>query len=133
MNNRTDAKRSNRMVPMLKKIGYIILVLFSAECAPSIAFGYDSVLEKECYFIERENGAPIWNDHHCEIVSSVGQGEYFFNIKFNSQRRYIIEGSWNDNSAKLDKRRAIDSHEGEFECWLAKSPYLKICFKDPLN
>jgi hypothetical protein len=106
-----------------------IIAVLSLGISSTDSKAYDTVMESKCSFMTRPNSAPIWNDHRCEIINSVGQGEYYFEITFNSQRKYIAEGSWNDGRAKLNGRKAKETQVDKFECWETNDPYLKVCME----
>jgi hypothetical protein len=106
----------------------VVVALFVGILSTKVA-AYDTIKESSCSFMPKPNSAPIWNDHKCEVISSVGQGEYYFEITFNSQRKYIAEGSWNDGRAKLNGRKAKETRVDKFECWETNDSYLKICME----
>jgi hypothetical protein len=98
------------------------------------AVGYDATRMGECYFKQSQNSTPVNSLDGCEIVSSSGQGYYFFEIRFNAKRQYVVKGgdsqmAWEDAPASLNGKPAKYFRQNEYNCWKKSNPYHEVCIK----
>ena len=121
----------NRISRLLVIFALSLLIVTSLMTAE--VFAFNDVSERDCYFTTSSNSSPIWNNKMCEVISSTGQGYYFYEVKFNSQRKYVLDGSSEGasgnapESSTLNGKRSKKFDEGKYSCWEVRGPYLKVC------
>lgn len=108
-------------------------VLFAGSATvPTMA--YDATRIGECYFTQSPNSTPVNSLDGCEIVSSTGQGYYYYEIRFNAKRQYVVKGgdsqmAWEDAPASLNGKPAKYFRQNEYNCWKKSNPYHEVCIK----
>ncbi len=105
--------------------------LFSLAAMPPV-IAYDTTRVGSCYFKQSPNSTPVSSLDDCEIVSSAGQGYYYYEIRFSAKRQYVAKGgdgqmSWDEAPAALNGKPAKLSFEGEYMCWRKSNPYHEVC------
>jgi hypothetical protein len=94
----------------------------------------------ECFYVQA-NGSSVSSSDGCEIVGSMHQGVFCYEVRFNAKRQYIACGGhphirWEDAPASLNNKQAKFSDEkdgvaGSFNymCFTVKNPFHKVCFR----
>ena len=95
---------------------------------------YDATRIGECYFKQNPNSTPVSSLDGCEIVSSTGQGYYYYEIRFSAKRQYVVKGgdhqmAWKDAPASLNGKPAKFFRQNEYNCWRKSKPYHEVCIK----
>ncbi len=98
------------------------------------AQAYDATRIGECYFMQSPNSTPVQSLDGCEVVSSTAQGSYYYEIRFNAKRQYVIQGG-NDRQARdvapasLNGKPAKYHRSNGYQCWKKTDPYHEVCFR----
>jgi hypothetical protein len=120
---------------LMKRISLLAAsVAVHALTTATPASAFDSTRIGECYFKQSPNSTPIASLDNCEIVSSTGQGFYYFGIKFNAKRQYVVKGgdsarAWEDAPATINGKHAKFFSQDGYSCWKKSNPYHEICIK----
>jgi hypothetical protein len=105
--------------------------LLSQTVADPVA-AYDATRIGERYFKQSPNSTPVNSLDGCEIVSSTGQGYYYYEIRFSAKRQYVVKGgdskmSWEDAPASLNGKPAKYFRQNDYNCWRKAAPYHEVC------
>jgi hypothetical protein len=112
----------------------IVLLGYLATAAIPFAKAADSVAEHDCYYRQSPNSPPVRSLKKCEIVSSMSQGSYYFEIRFNASRQYTAAGVWEGGhngkvqaSSKLNGKEAKQIDYQDYICWQVANPFHEVC------
>jgi hypothetical protein len=94
----------------------------------------DTVAEHDCYYRQRADAPPVRSLKKCEVVSSMSQGYYYFEIRFNASRQYtakgVLEGGHNGKvpaSSTLNRKKAMQTDNPDYICWRVVNPFHEVC------
>ena len=122
-------------IPSMKAI--LLFVTSAALLSPTVTgpvMAYVATRIGECYFKQGPNSTPVNSLDGCEIVSSTGQGYYYYEIRFSTKRQYVVKGgdsqmAWEDAPASLNGKPAKYFRQNEYNCWKKSNPYHEVCIK----